>query len=363
MALPITTTTAAVLVEQQQPLVIDEIQLPEVLDAGQVLVEVQHSGVCGSQLGEIAGVKGPDPWLPHLLGHEGGAVVLEVGPGVRHVRPGERVVMHWRKGEGIDAAPARYRWRRSPLEGDRLNSGCVTTFQRHAVVSENRLTRTPDDVPLDVAALFGCPVTTGLGVVENNAMLKPGESVVVWGAGGVGLNIIQGAALVSANPIVAIDLHDNRLQLAARLGATHTVNARGLSPKDTAEHIAELLGAGGADAVIDNTGRPDVIAACYGLTAPRGGRTVLVGVPKHDADTTLHTLPLHFDQTLVGSHGGECVPHRDIPRYLKLVAAGKLDLTPLITHRYRLKDINRALDELRDGTVTGRCMIDLAPNA
>ncbi|MEM8493950.1 MAG: zinc-binding dehydrogenase [Planctomycetota bacterium] len=354
-----TTTQAAILVEQRQPLAVNDVELPDTLEAGQVLVEIKHSGVCGSQLGEIAGVKGPDRWLPHLLGHEGGAVVLDVGPGVRHVQVGQHVVMHWRKGSGIDATPGSYRWAKSPLPGGKLNSGQVTTFQRHAVVSENRLTPIPDDVPLDVAALFGCPVTTGLGVVENDAKLKPGQSLVVWGAGGVGLNIIQGAAMVSATPIVAIDLHDQRLALAQQLGATHTLNAAGMSPDEVTHAIedASMLH-GKADVVVDNTGQPAIIRAAYDLTTATG-KTILVGVPKHDAETTLHTLPLHFDKTLTGSHGGSCQPATDIPRYLKLVETGRLDLTPLITHRYRLDDINRALDELRDGTVAGRCMIDL----
>ena len=355
-----TTTQAAILVEQRQPLVVDDIALPEQLEAGQVLVEIKHSGICGSQLGEIAGVKGPDRWLPHLLGHEGGAVVLETGPGVRYVKPGDHVVLHWRKGLGIDAAPGSYRWEKSPLPEHRLNSGCITTFQRHAVVSENRCTVIPQDVPLDLAALFGCPVTTGLGVVENNAKLRPGESIVVWGAGGVGLNIIQGAAMVSGHPVVAIDLHDNRLALAKQLGATHTINATGLAFDEVAAQAESIL-SGKADAVIDNTGNTAIIRACYDLTADTG-RTVLVGVPKAGDDATLHTLPLHFEKTLAGSHGGECVPHRDIPRYLRLVAAGKLDLQPLITHRYRLDDINTALDDLRIGKVVGRCIVDLDPD-
>ena len=349
-----TTTRAAILVQQREALVVDDVSLPEALDVGQVLVEVDYSGVCGSQLGEIAGVKGPDRWLPHLLGHEGGAVVMEVGPGVRHVAPGDHVVMHWRKGVGIDAAPASYRWNGSPLPDLRLNAGCITTFQRHAVVSENRLTRIPNELPLDIAALFGCPVTTGLGVVENNAKLRFGESIVVWGAGGVGLNIIQGAALVNAHPIVAVDLYDNRLDLARQLGATHTVK---VNAGDPAAAVHAALG-GPADVVIDNTGRPDVIRVCYDLTAA-DGRTILVGVPRHDADATLHTLPLHFGKVLTGSHGGECDPPRDIPRYLRLVAAGRLDLAPLITHRYRLDEINTALEDLRSGAVAGRCVIEM----
>jgi S-(hydroxymethyl)glutathione dehydrogenase/alcohol dehydrogenase len=349
MPLPVSHTQAAILVEQRQPLVVDQIALPETLEAGQVLVEVQYSGICGSQLGEIAGVKGEDRWLPHLLGHEGGAIVLAIGPGVRHVKVDDRVVMHWRKGRGIDAIPAKYRWQNA-----HLNAGCITTFQKHAIVSENRLTPISSDISLDNAALFGCPVTTGLGVVENNAKLRFGQSIVVWGAGGVGLNVIQGAALVNAMPIVAIDLFDNRLGLAGKLGATHLINAK---RQDPAAEVKALLG-GSADVVVDNTGRPDVIRQCYDLTATNG-RTILVGVPHHQADTTLHTLPLHFEKRLLGSHGGECQPADDIPRYLRLVQAGKLDLAPLVTHRYRLNDINQALNELRDGTVTGRCLIEM----
>lgn len=350
-------TQAAILVKQNQPLTVDEVELPDALNPGQVRVEIRHSGVCGSQLGEITGVKGHDPWLPHLLGHEGGAVVLETGPGVRHVAAGDHVVMHWRPGKGIDAGPGCYRWAKSPLPEHRLNSGPITTFQRHAVVSENRLTPIPQDIPLDVAALFGCPITTGLGVVENDANLKPGHALVVWGSGGVGLTVIQVAAMVSATPIVAIDLHDHRLKLARQLGATHTVHAADESPEDIAKYVEKLIGEK-PYCVVDNTGLPAVIRAAYDLTANHG-RTILVGVPRHDADTTIHTLPLHFGKVLAGSEGGSCKPAEDIPRYLKLVKSGQLNIEALITHRYPFEDINRAVDELRDGTVTGRCMIDM----
>ena len=343
---------AAILVAQNEPLVVDEVELPTELAAGQVRVRVRHSGVCGSQLGEIAGVKGQDRWLPHLLGHEGGAEVLEVGPGVRHVAVGGAVVMHWRPGRGIDAVPASYRWR-----GRVLNSGCVTTFNTHAVVSENRLTPVPDGLPLDLAALFGCPVPTGMGVVENDAAVKPGEAVVVWGAGGVGLSVVQAAALCGAWPIVAVDLHANRLTLAERLGATHAIDANGLGAAEVASRVTALLG-GPAEVVVDNTGRPDIIAAAYELCGSEG-RCVLVGVPRHDADTTLHTLPLHFGRVLTGSHGGDADPPVDLPRYGKLYAAGKLDLASLVTHRYPLERINDALDDLRSGAMAGRCLIDL----
>ena len=169
-----TTTQAAILVAQQEPLVVDTIELPADLGVGQVLVQLQVSGICGSQLGEIDGVKGADRYLPHLMGHEGFATVREIGPGVKHVQPGDRVVLHWRPGAGIQADPPKYRWL-----GEPLNAGWVTTFNRHAVVSENRCTKVPADTNPDAAALFGCAITTGFGVIENNAGLRMGEAVVV----------------------------------------------------------------------------------------------------------------------------------------------------------------------------------------
>jgi S-(hydroxymethyl)glutathione dehydrogenase / alcohol dehydrogenase len=343
-------TRAAILVAQRQPLVVDEIELPEELGYGQVLVEVRHSGVCGSQLGEIDGVKGEDPFLPHLLGHEGAGQVIAIGPGVKTVHAGERVVLHWMKGRGIEAEPPTYRW-----QGRRLNAGWVTTFNGYAVVSENRVTAVPETTDLEVAALLGCAVTTGLGVVKNNARLTAGESIAIFGAGGVGLNVVQGAALASAWPIIAVDLFDAKLQLASRLGATHTINAR---IADVRAEIGKIVGTAGVDVAVDNTGDPRVIEMAYELTA-RQGRTVLVGVPKAGGHIAIHSLPLHFGKSLAGSHGGESQPSRDIPRYLRLIDAGKLALDHLVTDRYGLDDINEAIAAMREGRVAGRCMIEL----
>jgi S-(hydroxymethyl)glutathione dehydrogenase / alcohol dehydrogenase len=347
------TMKAAILVELGKPLVVDQVTLPEKLDVGQVLVKVFRSGICGSQIGEIAGVKGPDKYLPHLLGHEGGAEVLEIGPGVRHVKVGQRVVMHWRKGNGIDAVTPTYQW-----QGKKLNAGSVTTFNEYAIVSENRLTPVPQSFDMELAALFGCPVTTGLGVVTNNAKLTIGESIVVLGAGGVGLSVIQGAGLVSAYPIVAVDLQDEKLELARKLGATHTINSSGIT--DLADRIKAIVGPQGADAVIENTGNTGLIRVAYDLTHPQG-RTILVGVPKAGQDASLHTLPLHFGKVLTGSQGGETQPQTDIPRYVRLHEAGKLALSSLITRRFSLDQINEALDAMRQGTVAGRCIVEIHP--
>ena len=345
-----TTTQAAILVAQREPLLVDTIELPAELGVGQVLVQVHVSGICGSQLGEIDGVKGADRYLPHLMGHEGFATVLEVGPGVKHVQAGDSVVLHWRPGAGIQAEPPQYRWRGQPL-----NAGWVTTFNRHAVVSENRCSKVPVTTDPEAAALFGCAITTGFGVIENNAQLKMGESVVVFGAGGIGLNIIQAAALVSASAIVAVDLFDSRLELAQRLRATHCIN----SSRDDAEfHIQEALAGQPLDVFIDNTGSPAVIEQGYRLTHGQG-RVILVGVPRQGNTVNLYTLPLHFGKVLAGSQGGESQPQRDIPRYLRLLEQGRLQLDRFVTARYPLEQINAAIAAMRDGATAGRVMLQL----
>ena len=344
---------AAILTELRTPLVITEVQLPNTLEVGQALVKIHYSGICGSQLGEIDGAKGDDKYLPHLLGHEASGTVIATGPGVRHVKTQDKVVLHWRKGLGIEATPPSYYW-----DKQKVNAGWLTTFNEYAIVSENRLTTIPADSDLAVAALFGCAVTTGFGVVLNNAKLKIGESVVVFGAGGIGLNIIQAAALVSAYPIIAVDLHEERLNLAKTLGATHVINT---SKANAREEIRIILGSSDLDCFIDNTGNPDIIKMGYEITKSQG-RVTLVGVPHKGKDISIYSLPLHFGKELRGSHGGEAEPHIDIPRYHHLFQRGLIKLKELITNYYSLDHINIAIQDMRMGKVQGRCMIEVGEN-
>jgi S-(hydroxymethyl)glutathione dehydrogenase / alcohol dehydrogenase len=341
---------AAILVEQKKPLVIEDVEVPA-LKLGHVLVKVLTSGICGSQIGEIEGVKGPDKFLPHLLGHEGCGEVLECGEGVRHVKPGDRVVLHWRKGAGLESVAPVYESRIG-----RVNAGWVTTFNEYAVVSENRVTAIPADIDPEIAALFGCAVTTGFGVVTNNARLAIGESIAVFGAGGIGLNIVQGAALAGGYPIIALDRFDNRLDLARSLGATHAIN---VTQCDAAEEIRRIVGHDGVDVAVDNTGNVEVIAVASRITNARG-RTVLVGVPPKDSTAAISTLPLHFEKQLTGSHGGECRPEIDIPHYVRMVQEGRLSLGTLIGQRYPLADINTAITDMTSGRLAGRAIVRTA---
>jgi S-(hydroxymethyl)glutathione dehydrogenase/alcohol dehydrogenase len=243
-----------------------------------------------------------------------------------------------------------YRW-----DGRPVNAGWVTTFNQRAVVSEDRVTAIPSDFPLELAPLLGCAVTTGLGAITRDAAVTPGESVVVLGAGGVGLSVVQAAALVSAYPIVAVDLHENRLRLARQVGASHTVDAAGATAE---EELRGLLGGEGADACIETSGDPRAIEQAIALTGGRG-RVVLVGVPPHADAIALHTLQLHFGKQLIGSHGGQARPAEDIPRLIRLVQAGSLDLSLLVAERVPLADVNLAIERIRSGSAAGRILLEL----
>lgn len=332
-------TPAAILVEQRKPLVIDDVEVP-VLKRGQVLVEIHATRVCGSQIGEIDGVKGPDKFLPHLLGHEAGAVVLEVGPDVTHVATGDRVVCHWRPGAGIDAGGSVYKW-----NGREVNAGPITTFQKYAVISENRLTKVPPDTDFELCCLLADTLTTGFGIINNDAKVKTGESVVVFGVGGIGLGVVLGAKLAGANPIIGIDLHDHKLAKAAEYGLTRQINA---SRENAADRVKEILG-GLADVTIDGTGNPKVIETAYDLAKLRGGRCILFGVMPTNQRVSIHTLPLHFGRVLTGSEGGQSRPDKDIPEILRVVAEKKIHWFGFVSHRGGLESLNADLSEMRSG--------------
>lgn len=334
-------TQAAILVEQHCPLEIAEIDIPK-LGYGQVLVEIHVSRICGSQIGEIDGVKGHDPWLPHLLGHEGGGIVREIGPEVTTLKPGDHVVLHWRPGSGIQSRPPIYKW-----HGRKVNAGYVTTFNHWAVVSENRLTSIPNDLDFEIAALLADTLTTGFGIINRDVGVRIGESVVVFGSGGIGLGVILGAHLAGAYPIVAVDIQAHKLDISRKFGATHIIDA---NAEKLEEQILGITGASGADVVVDGTGKPEVIQRCYRITQPKGC-CVLFGVMPAKLRVSLHTLPLHFGKRLIGSEGGSSHPDDDIPRIVRMIQAGRFDPKPMISHRGRLTDVNNLISCMRAGNV------------
>ena len=345
-------TLAAILVEQRRPLEIEALEIPA-LRHGQVLVEIAATRICGSQLGEIAGAKGPDKYLPHLLGHEAGGVVREIGPEVRHVKIGDRVVVHWRQGRGIEAGGSTY----LRADGSKVNAGNITTFQQFTVVSENRLTAVPADLNFEFCALLADTLTTGFGVITHDAKVRIGESLVIIGCGGIGLGVVLGAHLAGAYPVIAVDIHDHKLDKARAYGATHVINS---TTTNFREAVQTLLG-GTADVVIDGTGLPSVIEQAFALTAPTG-RCVIFGVMAHDQKISLNTLPLHFGKVLTGSHGGGSQPADDIPRLVRMHRAGRFNPSGFVTDRLPLENVNDAIGRMRSGEVI-HAMIHFPLNA
>lgn len=350
------TMRAAILQTLTVPLYVDTLQIPD-LEVGQVLVEVHASGICGAQLGEISGAKGEDKYLPHLMGHEGGGIVRRIGPGVTHVKEGDHVVMHWRKGVGIESRPPVYRRQE---DGSLVGAGWVTTFNDHAVVSENRLTPIDKDIPFDIAALMGCAVTTGLGLVNNEAKLKIGQSIAVAGCGGVGMNVIQGAVMVGANLIVGIDIHQHKLERILATGASVAINTSIFGGRiySISQEIRKWISSG-VDVFVDCTGNMKMIEEGLKTLAP-GGKLILVGQPSWCNTLTIEGFRNHFydGKIIMDSQGGLTNPTVDIPRYLNLYRIGKLKLDGLITHRFPLEQVNEALTTVRSGAA-GRCILEM----
>lgn len=343
-------TQAAVLIATGKPLRIMELELPG-LKAGQVLVDVAYSGVCHSQLNEVRGHKGPDRYVPHTLGHEGAGTVVAVGEGVTKAKAGDRVVLSWLKGSGADVPGTVY----AGPDGA-VNSGAISTFMRRTVTCENRVTVIPELMPLDLAALLGCAIPTGAGVVFNTSGLKSGDSVAVFGAGGVGLSAVMGAAAVGAAPIIAVDLLPEKLARARELGATDTLNAGECDPVGA---IRNLTGGKGVRVAIECTGQVGAMEAAFESVVAGGGLCVIAGNPHHGHTMRVNPYSLIGGKRLMGTWGGESRPDTDIPRYVEMYQTGRLALEKFGTTQYPLEEVNRALDDLEQGRVV-RAMIRMA---
>ena len=261
-------TRAAVLVELGSPLEIYDLTIPD-LARGQVLVDISYSGICHTQLLEISGSRGNDPFLPHTLGHEASGTVLDIGDNVTKVKKGDPVVLSWIRGNGLDVPSSIYQ-----SQNGSVNSGAISTFMYRAVVSENRLTVIPDAMPLREAALLGCAIPTGTGVVLNTASVTPGSSVAIFGVGGIGLSAVVGANLANATTIIAIDIFDHKLQQALSLGATHVINSKLVNPLDG---INEITLGKGVDYSIESAGLKETMEVSFKCVRDNGGLCVLAG--------------------------------------------------------------------------------------
>ncbi len=356
---------AAVLHEAGQKLDVREVDVAAP-KTGEVLVRMAAGGVCHSDLHVMQGKLMAS--LPAILGHEGSGVIAEVGPGVKSVKPGDHVLPLWRLSCGdceycangrpaLCAAGMQIRMTgrladgtsRFSMDGKELKHFAgVSTFAQYSVIPERAVLKIPDDIPLEKAALLGCGVITGVGAVINCARVKPGSAVAVFGAGGVGLNVVQGAALAGAEKIIAVDLLDGKLDMARKFGATHTVNA---AKGDPVEQVRALTGGRGVDYAFEVVGLPKTVRQAYDSLAKRG-MAIAVGVSPTTAEVSVPLLSMVFEErVLTGSMYGSAVPRVDIPKLIDLYRVGKLKVDELLTRTYPLEQINVAYEALERGEV------------
>ena len=352
---------AAIFVEPKKPLIVDEVEFSDP-GADQVLVKLFSSGVCHSQLHTMGRPPRSGRRLPALLGHESTGVVAGKGRDVKHVKEGDHVITTW-----VDRDNAKTTL---PLVDHTLNdreqytahwrgqevSHSAATWAEYALASERVVLAMPKDVATDVTSIVGCAVMTGAGAIINTLQVRSGQSVVIFGAGGIGLCAIAAAAIADAYPIIAVDVSDDKLAFARRFGATHTVNSKA---RDAVQSIKDLT-AGGADFAIDAVGLPQtqeqilraVRAGYSGMN--RGGTALLIGITPPEAKAVLDTNLFIGNRSFTRTSGGDCKPDRDFPIFIRWFREGKLKLNELVTHRYTLDQINTAVDDLEHGRILGR---------
>ena len=346
---------------ESRPLEVVELEL-DPPGPGELLVDVRAAGLCHSDLSVIDGSR--PRVMPMVLGHEAAGEVLEVGPEVTDFEPGDHVVLAFvpscghcgpcRDGRAALCEPGAAANAAGTLlcgekrfhdtEGDLNHHLGVSAFTERIVVSENSATKVDPELPFELAALFGCAVLTGVGAVVNSAGVRPGDSVAVFGLGGVGLAALLGARAAGATTIVAVDVIEDKLDLARELGATAAVRAG----DDAVAEVREATG-GGAGHAIETVGSERVLADAYAATR-RGGTTVTVGLPHPDRMLAIQAVSLVAEErTLRGSYLGSCVPTRDIPRFIELHRAGRLPVERLLSGRLALEDLNAGFDRLAAG--------------
>jgi len=365
-------TTAAVLYEmgpkrpyaESQPLKIEEFDL-EGPGAGELLIEIAAAGLCHSDLSVIDGSR--PRVMPMVLGHEASGIVRERGAGVTAFEIGDHVVFSYvpicgrcamcmagraslcENGMKANVAGTLLTGsRRFSRKGQTFNHHLgVSGYSKYTVCAQESLVKLPKELPLGKAALFGCAVMTGVGAIVNTAKVSPGQSVAVFGMGGVGLCAILGAKLAGANPIVAVDVLDEKLALAKQLGATHAVNGK---TGDVPAQIKEATN-GGVDFAFEAVGSEIVLKQAYEATR-RGGQTVCVGLPHPSKQFALSPVSLVAEERILrGSYMGSCVPARDVPRFIDLHMKGKLAVDALVSKSIKLEEVNVAFDALATGSV------------
>ncbi len=354
---------AAVLYEARQPLVVEDVELDDP-KSQEVLVKIGAAGICRSDRHFMHG-DAPIA-LPVVLGHEGAGTVEKVGPGVTSVKPGDQVILSF--------VPACGRCK-SCVEGrsnlcdshaatganmydgtcrlhkggqDIHHMGKVACFAEHAVVPESGCVPVGTAIPMDIAAMIGCCVPTGVGAAIYSAKIQPGSTVAVVGCGGVGLNVIMGAKLMNASQIIAVDISESQLEFAMKFGATHSVNA---SDRDPVAQVKELTGGRGTDYTFEVFGSADTVKAAYDMCGKSGTVTV-VGIAPFGAEASINAVDIvRNEKTMRGTYYGSARSSTDMPKMVDLYLSGKLNLDDLVVRHYSLDQINEAYGDMDKGEI------------
>jgi Zn-dependent alcohol dehydrogenase len=352
---------AAIFIAPKKPLIVDEVEFPNP-GPDQVLVKLFASGVCHSQLHTMQRPPRPGHRLPELLGHESTGVVVAKGREVRHVKEGDHVITTWVDRDNVttnqplvmhalnDRAQYAADWRGREV----MHS--AATWAEYALAQERVVLPLPTGIPTDVTSIIGCAVMTGAGAIINTLQVRSGQSVVVIGSGGIGLCAISAAAVVDAQLIIAVDVSDQKLEFARRFGATDVINSKKIDPIQRIKDLTD----GGADFAIDAVGLPETQEQILRAVRPgfsgrsRGGTALLIGITPPNAKAILDTNLFAGSRSFTRTSGGDCKPERDFPIFIRWYQTGKLKLDELVTSRYKLEQINQAVDDLEHGRILGR---------
>jgi len=348
-------TRAVIHAEYKEPLFLDEIDIPDP-KSDQVVVKIFASGVCGSQLLNLSN---PKAVVPELLGHEGTGLVVKKGKKVEHVDEGDCVLISWIPYDA-DEGTEFLKWVHVNWRGQTIKSPGFT-WAEHTLINGQFVSRMEKDFEKHTTSILGCAGVAGYGTVMNVVKIKPRQSVVIFGVGGLGVLAVNAAKNVEANPIIAVDIDDAKLEFSKSFGATHTINSRNVNP---VEVIKEITGQG-ADFVFDMVGIPQIqeatiLSAKSGVCGYcEGGTIVLVGFPKRAAEFNSRSI-LMGQRTYKGSRGGACIPKRDFPIFYEEYRKGNLLLDRVVTRRYKIDQINEAVEELAGGKILGRAIIEIS---
>ncbi len=344
---------AAILYKTGEKLVIENnIEIPE-LKRGQILVKIAYSGICHSQINEIRGDRGEDKYLPHMLGHEATGIVEKTGPDVSKIIPGDKVVLGWIKGQGIDAGGTTYK-----LGNKNINAGPVTTFSDYSIVSENRCIKLPDCVPMKEGVLLGCAIPTGAGIVINELKPEKDKTIVIYGMGGIGLSSLIATKLYDFKKTIVVDVEERKLELAKSIGADVTINSRDNDPVDMIRQLTDNIG---VDYSIDAAGFVTTIEQAFKSVKNNGGLCVFASHPKEGEKIQLDPYDLICGKQIKGSWGGGCNPDKDIPEFAKLYKKGHLPFKKLLSRSYFLKDINSAIEDIYSRKIE-RAVVEIDKN-